>query len=323
MDAIIFFVKERGLKRWKTVSLRQENYLLIRVEMDAGRASWFGRELPDRPEPPGEPSFGSRLKKRSKSRAAQREYLARQQAYELFFRGLRDENRRMAEEIGEILRRGNVTGTTSCVYEKELLFLAEGDSLTGEIWRRFIDWPLFRGYTSFPWMRVLLAEVCEPEIFLLGFSEAIPPLLEYCGRGMRKLRWYLAQGEPEARAEEMAENFYLEYGLAASIRVLEGAHPFRKPGLTSRKPVCVLDFTEEEKIFPERLAAGSLWIDFLSVEEKEERLRRFAPGVGYLSLKKRWKTLQPKAVRAPELSRFFKTDDRLVYNPGLRMPWEE
>lgn len=319
MDAIIFFEKKRGLKRWNIVSIRQEDYLLIRVEADAGRASWFGRELPCRPQLPEEPVSGSWLKKRRARREAQREYQARQQAYESFLRGLEEENRRMAEEIEEILRRGNVTGTVGCVYGRELRFLTEENTLTGEIWGRFVDWPLFRDYTAFRWMRILLTEVCESEIILLGFAEDIPPLLEYCARGMRELRWYLAQKDRTAEAEEMAEDFYLEYGLAASVRILEGSHPFRKLRLTSRQPVCVLDFTEEEKIFPEQLAAGSLWIDFFSIEEKEERIRRFAPEVRYVSLKKSWRTRKPKSRKAPDPSQFAAAGDRPVYNPELRM----
>ncbi|MCM1024947.1 MAG: pre-mRNA-splicing factor SPF27 family protein [Roseburia sp.] len=358
MDAILYFEKKRGLQTWNIVSIRQEGYLLVRVEMDAGKAGWFGRALPESPRPFEEPVSGGWLKKRRERRTAQEKYRARLQAYELFWRELEAENRRLAEEIEELLRRAGVTGRVSCVYGRGLGFLTGGEAMAGrrvfpgeeaiaagtafpggdamarekahtggnamterrayaeeraaaeengpmreaslieEVWNRYIDWPLFRDYTDLRWTRLLLAEACESEFILLGFAECIPAVLEYCARGMRELRWYLAEQDHVA-AEEIAEDFYLEYGLAASIRILSGRHPFRKPELAARRPVCVLDFTEESKICPGELAPGSLWMDFLSIEEKEERIRRFSPEVRYLSLKRRWRTLKPKTCRPP------------------------
>lgn len=319
MDAIIYFRKKRGLRKRSIVFIRQEAYLLVRVELDAGREHWFGQELPGLPSPPREPVSGGWLKRRRERQAAQRDYQERQQAYELFIRRLEGEIRGLAEETEEILRRSAVTGSVHCVYERELSFLLSDESLTGAIWSREVTWPLFGDYTVFRWMRPLLEEIHETEFFLLGYAEDIPLLLEHCAGRMRELRWFLEQNEQAGEAEQITEDFYIESGLAASVRILEGRHPLRRTVLTSQVPACVLDLTEEVKFLPEKLAAGSLWIDFLSMPEKEERIRRLAPGVRYLSLKKRWQQLEPKSRRAPDLSGISVAGDCPGYNPQLRL----
>lgn len=319
MDAIIYFRKRRGLKQWKIVFVRQEDYLLVRVDVDAGKERWFGQELPVRPLPPGEAVAGGWLRKRRERRAKEREYQARQLAYELFVRSLEEEIRQLREEIEKILRRTNMEGETGCVYERELSFLTREDNLTGEIWNRIIYWPQFRDYAAFRWMRPLLEEVRETEFLILGFAENIPLILEHLARRMRELRWYLEQDEHTAEAEDMAEDFFIEYGLAVSVCILEGRHPFRRAGLSSENPVCILDFSEEEKILPVQLAAGSVWIDFRSIEGKEKRLGSLAPEVRYISLKKRWRMLKPKSRRAPDFAGALATEDRPGYNPELRL----
>lgn len=319
MDAIIYFTKKRGLRKRSIVFVRQKDYLLVRVELDAGREHWFGQELPCLPQPPREPVSGGWLKKRRERQAAEKNYQERQQAYELFIRRLKGEIRGLAEETEEILRRSAVTGSVSCVYERELSFLLGGESLTAAVWSQEVTWPLFRDYTVFRWMRPLLEEIRETEFLLLGYADDIPLLLEHCAGRMRELRWFLEESDRAGEAEQIAEDFYIESGLAASVRVLEGRHPFRRAVLNSQNPACVLDLTEEVKFLPGKLAAGSLWIDFLSMPEKEERIRRLAPGVRYLSLKKRWQQLEPKSRRAPDLSGISVAGDRPGYNPELRL----
>lgn len=319
MDAIVYFGKERGLTRWSISPIRQEDYLLVKVAADIDRKRWFSRELPRKPQPPEEPVSVGWLGRRRARRAAQREYQSRQEEYEQSVHSLEENIRQMAEEIKKIVLRAAVTGNVGCVYEKSLGFLAGEDTVIGGLWNRFWKEPVFEAYTSFRWMRPLLSAAEGPAFLLMGFSDDVPLLLEHCACRMKELCWYLCPEDWTQDAEGMAEDFYVEYGLALSIRTQEGRHPFRMPDLISQAPVCVLDLTTEGKIFPGRLAPGSVWIDFLSMEEKEERIRRLSSGVVYVSLKKQWRLSRPRGGKRPEFPDFPVFGNRPGYNPRLRL----
>lgn len=299
MDAIIFFSKKRDLRQWKLSFIRMEDYLLLKAEADVERSRWFGESLPEVPEPPEEPADGGWLKRRWRRRAARKEYERRRQEYEQAYLEQEACVRRMARELMDAAERAGAMGELFCVYTGELRFLADRDSPTGQMWQQYWNIPEFREYFLFRWMKPLLPEAVGPHFVLLGTSPDVPLLLGHCARRMKSLHWYLRAEDCTEETEELAEDFYLEYGLAIALHPLGNRHPFRSLRLHYSEPVCVLDFTEEEKFFAGELAKDSVWLDFASVEEKGRRLGRLFPGVGYDSLLLRWRrcgrevTVQP------------------------------
>lgn len=266
-----------------------EDYLLLRAEVNAERGKWFGNPLPAEPEPPEEPVVGGWFKRRRMRRAAGKEYRRRRQEYDRAVAKLAADLRQLAGEIQEAAEKAGAREELSCVYDGELSFFADEDTLTGRLWKQCWNIPEFQGYPRFRWMKPLLEEARGPHFVLLGMSPDIPPLLEHCARRMKSLYWYLAEEDCTEETEEIAEEFYIENGLAIAVYPLGNRRPYRSLRFPTRGSVCVFDFTEEEKISAGDLAAGSIWLDFASVEEKERRIRRLFPGVRYDSLRMRWR----------------------------------
>lgn len=173
------------------------------------------------------------------------------------------------------------------VYELELAFLAGEEGIAG-IWGRCWGMPEFRDYRAPRWAVPLAEQAVGPHFVLLGTAEAVPEVLGRCAGRMKSLRWILPAEEWDAEAQDLAEDFYEEYGLAispepwtggrASLRLSEGG-----------PPVCVLDFAGGETAYGGVLPEGSVWIDFCSAEEMERRFLRRKTGVNYVSLKKYWR----------------------------------
>lgn len=269
----------------------REDYLFVRVELNADRTQWCGTALPSLPQPPvKEPGRKRRgwLRRRREARAERREYEQKRQEYERARDALETSMQRLAEEIPQAMEQAGATGETSCVYEGELDFLSGEEGLAGT-WRRFWNIPEFQDYREFRWVEPLLRSAGGPHFILLGTAACVPQLLQNRARRMKSLRWYLWEEDCTGEIQEFAEDFYIEYGLAAALMPLTEKNSFRRLRLETKEPVCVLDFTEEEKIFGGGLAPGSVWLDFASLEEKGRRLGRQASGVRYDSMKQRWK----------------------------------
>lgn len=270
----------------------REDYLLVKVEMDIDRGQWFGTALPAEPQPLKEPTSQGRLgwlRRSREIRVRRREYEQMRREYERGVGELEAEIQRLAEEVSAAVERTGVTGGVNCVYEAELSFLSRGEEWLAGRWKEFWNIPEFQDYREFRWVKPLLTQAKGPCFILLGTAPCIPLLLPQCARRMKSLHWYLREEDCTEEIQEFAEDFYVEYGLAITMQPLEGRNVFRTLRLESKEPVCVLDFTEEEKIFAGELAEGSVWLDFSSVEEKGRRVQRLAPGVRYDSLKRRWK----------------------------------
>lgn len=289
MDAIIFFCKKRDLTAWRLRPLRVEDYLLLKVEVNAERGKWFGAFLPAEPNPPGEPAPGGWFKRRRMRRAAKKEYRRRQQEYAQAVLELERALGQMAGEILAAAERAGAREELSCVYDGELRFFADEETLMGRLWRGCWNIPEFQGYSRIRWMKPLLGKAGGPHFVLLGLSPDLPALLEQCARRMKSVCWYLPEEQWTEETEELAEEFYMENGLAITVYPLGNRRPYRALRFPAAGPVCVFDFSEEEKVSAGELAPGSIWLDFASVEEKERRIRRLCPGVRYDSLKMRWR----------------------------------
>lgn len=342
MDTIIYFYQKRNPVQREITLMYQEDYLFAKVGICADRHSWFGCPVPQAPtpvEPPeGDPPaaeahrevrmqegtsdrvqaaekcrgnwFGRRRRERERRRELRRqqqEYMQKLQEYKERQEELAASIRQLWEEVFSEVERAGGAGEVRCVYEDSLRFLAEGEGEAAMCWSPVWNVPEFRDYKSMRWLRPLLEYVRHSDFILLGMADCIPVILEKLARQMKSLQWYLREEDMSEEAQDWVEDFYEEYGLAITLLQLPGGNTFRQLKLKSGVPVCVMDFTDEEKFFAGNLAGGSIWLDFASVDEKLRRMERQAPEVSYMSLKKYWgaKTkMKPSIPECHTASRF-------------------
>ena len=267
----------------------REDYLLVKVEADIGRNIWFGMPVPVEPMLPGESGSRGRFRRWREQRRLQKEYEEQVMVYSDRKKELERNVHQMVSEVLTAVEKAGAKGELKCVYEEELGFLTKEEAEISELWGRYWNISEFWDYHAFRWVKPLLPSVKGPEFILLGSASCIPLLLDHCARKMKSLCWYLREEDCGEEVQEFAEDFYTEYGLAITLVPLAGRNAFRSLRLKSGKPVCVLDFTEEEKIYAGELSEGSIWLDFGSVEEKKQRMQRLSPGVRYESLKSLWR----------------------------------
>ena len=124
---------------------------------------------------------------------------------------------------------------------------------------------------------------------VLGTAPVLPVLIQDRERQMRSLRCIFREQEETEELQGFFEEWYEESGLAAEVHILPRSRGYAGVCLEASNPVCVWDFTGEEKLFAGGLAPGSVWLDFNSMEEKEKRLKRLWPEIQYVSLKKVWR----------------------------------
>lgn len=158
-----------------------------------------------------------------------------------------------------------------------------------QLWRQYWNIPEFEDYLQPDWMEPLLKNARLHHFVVLGRAECAPFAVTYCARRMKSLRWILLEKDCTEEFQDFVEQFYDDYGLAATLQSLDGENAFSRLLLVTREPVCVLDFTGEPCIPPGGVAQGSIWIDFLSVEEKARRIMERGKGVSYFSMKEIWK----------------------------------
>lgn len=275
--------------KWRLSLMYREDYLLAKVEADIGKDTWFGTAVPTEPVLSVETRNRGKFRRWREQRKLRQEYERQVMEYNRKKQELEKEVCQMATEILTAVEEAGAKGEICCVYEEGLGFLKEEEAEISGFWGRYWNIPEFRDYREFRWVKSLLSAAKGPGFILLGIAPCIPLLLEYCAGEMKSLCWYLKEEDCGEEVQEFAEDFYTEYGLAITLLPLSGRNAFRSLRLKSGKPVCVLDFTEEEKIYAGELSEGSIWLDFGSVEEKKQRIQRLSPGVRYESLKSLWR----------------------------------
>ncbi|MDE6640272.1 MAG: hypothetical protein K2K63_07100 [Acetatifactor sp.] len=258
------------------------------------RESWFGRRR--------------KMRERQRElRRQQQEYMQKLQEYKERQEELAASMRQLWKEVFSEVELAGGAGEVRCVYEDSLRFLAEGQGEAAICWSPVWNIPEFQDYKSMRWLRPLLEYVRHSDFILLGTADCIPAILQEFARRMKSLQWYLREEDLSEELQGWVEDFYEEYGLAITLRELKGGNAFGKLRLKSGEPVCVMDFTDEEKLFAGNLAGGSIWLDFASVDGKFRRMERQAPEVSYMSLKKYWgaKTkMKPNIPKCHTASRF-------------------
>ena len=333
MDTIIYLYRKKEADKDGFQLMYCEDYLFVKAGIAANADNWFGRRLPERPG--NEPEEGAECvpdgmgaasalcrggirgwlaTKREEKRRAREEWQIRQEyagrclEYEIRREAIEDSMSRFIRELLDSAEKAGGTGRFWYVSENGLQFLTDAVTGIGGCFGMLWNIPEFRDYKDYRWVRPLLGRVDGrySEFILLGMAECIFGVLGELARRMKTLQWYLREEDLTESVQEEIEDFYTEYGLAITVCPLKGERAFRTLRLASAVPVCVLDFTEEEKLFAGELGQNSLWLDFTSIEEKRRRMGRQAPRVGYESLKRQWGTLEKKNINYIKRERYGK-----------------
>lgn len=275
------------------------DYRLIRVGLNGKENNWFGQSLePFAAEPRHQEGTGEKRKRvfildwllgrreeRKEQKRLERERLAQQRCYEERLEALEGELKELAASI---LAGTEEWDDCACIYMDGMRPMLCGDGVLAGLWKKSWNVREFVDYKEFRWASLLLPYAAHFNYVFLGTAPCIRQIAEACARNMKSLRWILREKELTEEVQEFVEDFYDEYGLAVILQTVAGRNGYRTLCLEAIKPVCVLDFTEETKLFWGGLADESVWLDFASLEEKERRVERLAPGIAYLSLKKLW-----------------------------------
>lgn len=324
MDTIIYFYKKRELQQPVLTIEKKKGYRLVRVAVCGGEDCWFGQSLTETPEKPeaepdapivraaesgiaGRPSksragqdgkdrkagtltrlWESLCLRRSEDRRRRREKQEALRRQKYMEEKLQLVERQLTELTEEIWAQTEELDTCSCVYAGGADRLLQGNGMLAQLWKNVWDVREFVDYRTFRWASYLLPYVSHFRFVVLGTAPCAQELIKSCARRMKSLRWIVRERDCEEELLEFVEEFYEDYGLAATLQTVEGRNGFRGLCMETVEPVCVLDFTEEVRFFWGGLEPDSVWLDFSSLEEKERRMERLAPSIRYYSLKKLW-----------------------------------
>ena len=228
----------------------------------------------------------SRRKEKRQRLLEELEQIRLQKQYEVEVSALEDSMKKMVQSI---LDKTEILDDCTCIYADSVKSLLLRDGLLSELWKRNWEVREFADYQEYRWASLLLPFATQTHFVILGNAPCIPEVTKACARRMKSLRWILPEKDYGEAVEDFADDFYDDYGLAIEVQTVAGRNGFRTLCLEAVKPICILDFTEEGKLFWGGLASGSVWLDFASMEAKEKRLERLAPGIQYVSLKKLWR----------------------------------
>lgn len=201
---------------------------------------------------------------------------------------------------GPALRREQDRGRESWQEQKSLegRGILRGQVLR-ELWNRHFDIEEFRDYTQRFWADCLLSYARLCHYVVLGTAPCVYEIIEERARGMKSLRWLLLERDCDQRLQDFVEDFYTEYGLAIELRTFECMEAFRRVRPLCSRPSDIIDFTGDVRFFMTEAAAGSVWLDMLSSDEKKYRLQGSGTEVEYISLKEEWKRAKRRC-SAPE-----------------------
>ena len=244
---------------------------------------------------------------------------------------IRDGMRKLSWEILELIQEGD---RCFAVYEdgirKALVGRGEsfgdfpepgaerGDRILPFLWRRYMDFAEFSGYTQPFWVGLLLPHAVYSHYVILGVAPCIPAILEQCAPRMKSLKWVLPESSCGQEILEFVEDFYLEYGLAISLRTLPDETGYQRLDSLCTLPSNIFDFAGGSCLKTADIAVGSVWLDFGSVEEKKRRIEGRCPGVAYFSLKDKWRRAQRRCKEPllPESLYYLDTCNKSGYNTG-------
>ena len=295
MDTIIYFYKKRDLQKPAIESVQMKDYLLVRVGMNVGENRWFSHAFTPtdtistvaaKTQP--RHTLKARLSEHREHRRRIRLQKQQRKQFQTTREQIRMEIRLFLEELRTFM---DDRYECRCVYAdavRTCLMLPE-DCWLPILWQQCFQFPEFSAYLQPQWVECLLKNARLHHYVVLGAADSAATAILHCASRMKSLRWFLQERDCGQEVQEFVEDFYEEYGLAATLQPLEGERAFSRLLLETMEPVCVLDFTGEPRIPAGGLARGSVWLDFCSVEEKARRMMERGEGVSYFSVKEIWK----------------------------------
>ena len=191
--------------------------------------------------------------------------------------------------------------TEQCLRE-QLQELAEDQDHTYVVCREPLSFYFgreFREYLQQEWVEHLLrysegsnGYPLWPDVILLGRNPYLPYIILRYASGLRSVKWYLTGREYRKEEDRLVEELEEEYGLIPELHLLAEPEDYKRVRPRGMEPCVVLDFCDSEKVWGGGLAAGSIWLDFPALEEKEHRAATQCPQIRYFSMKKEWKDPQ-------------------------------
>ena len=331
MDTICFFYRKRDLKEALVEPVGLKSHMLIRVGLNMREGEWFGirpdmfagrkafgytgneaeKELSEKTGSDAKQEanlektqssdktkgFLRRILRFPKRSSACRKEAGEQERFQAEraekIRRVEDDMRALAAEILEL---AGEESRCYAVYDdsvrKAVLKESEGGFCLPSLWRRYMDFEEFSGYTEVFWTGLLMPQAVLSHFVILGTASCVPGWIEKCASRMKSLKWILPEDQCGPEILEFVEDFYTEYGLAISLQTLSGGGGLKGLRVLCNLPSNILDFTEDACLNIPETARGSVWLDFLSVEEKRRRIEGRCPGVSYFSLKEKWRRAQ-------------------------------
>ncbi len=171
-------------------------------------------------------------------------------------------------------------------------YLFYGDTVPQDCWLRgALPLREFDAWLQPKWLRELLVLAPHVHFVVLGSAPCLQELLQELAPRMKSLLWIAPDLTYQEQLEEFAEDFYQEYGLAVNLHFLPVNSSYGQLSIQNQRylePVNVLDFTGERYVPLFSPPEGSVWLDMMSVREKESRIEARRLKVKYFSLKKLW-----------------------------------
>lgn len=314
MDTIIYIYKKRDLEKPVIETVQMKDYLLVRVGMNVGENRWFSHSFTPTDTTgtvDAQPRSCNTLMARLREHRERRRRILLQKQRRRQFQETREQVRMEIQRfLAQLGTRVDDRYDCRCVYAdsvRSCLALPEGrgqgrretdsrktDDIDADcwlpiLWQQCFPFPEFDAYLQPQWVEALLENARLHHYVVLGVADSVSTAILHCASRMKSLRWFLQERDCGQEIQDFVEDFYEEYGLAATLQPLEGERPFSRLLMETLEPVCVLDFTRENRIPMGGLARGSIWLDFCSIEEKARRMTESGEGIFYFSIKEIWK----------------------------------
>lgn len=302
MDTIIYLYKKRDLNKPLIDAQPMKDYLLVRVGLDVGENRWFCHSLNPPKEIPAKLPVSQKLslKKRWEIARERRTAIRLQRRQRAAFQEeIAQVRKEFQDFLQELAHFAEERYDCRCVYGdavKKWLLLPQEEreadsafSVLMRLWQEYWQFPEFDAFFQPQWVKPLLVYARLHHFVVLGTAPCMSLVLSDCARRMKSLKWFLQEEACTEELQDLVEDFYDEYGLAIDQHLLEGKRAYSRLLLEVAEPICVLDFSGEPNVPVSGLARGSIWIDFVSVEEKARRISERGEGISCFSMKEIWK----------------------------------
>lgn len=194
------------------------------------------------------------------------------------FKGLYEKRRsrcrqRLAQQqkeklLNSVLKCWGDECTTACVCRPPITY--------------FDKWK-FTEYMDNVWVNRLLAKAVLPYYVVIGNFAGLREILFPRARRMKELIIYVTEGDRSEELDDITEELYDEYGLTPQLQIIEQDN-YKSLVKIGFMPCNVLDFSEETRLWPGIVPAGSRWFDFGNSDDKRRKIESIGADVIYFSM---------------------------------------